>query len=101
MCLSKEVVQQIFHTQIAFEICCLEKSCCDPSNNKKKYLTSTCVTFIEVGNLVYRYCGLLYHCIANRVDRDPMIAYRVWIRRVQEGHVKRNAESQKPAITNS
>ena len=35
MCLNKDVVQYVSHTQIAFERCYLVKSCCDASCKKK------------------------------------------------------------------
>ena len=36
MFLNKEVVQQVSHLHIAFERCCLVKSCCDILCKKKK-----------------------------------------------------------------
>ncbi|GIY67361.1 hypothetical protein CDAR_255051 [Caerostris darwini] len=81
MCLNKEIVQPVSHTQIAFERCCLVKSCCDASS--------------------YRDCGLSYRSVAARVGRDPMTVTKIWNRWIQDHNTERRAGSQQPPITSS
>ncbi|PRD26693.1 UNVERIFIED_CONTAM: hypothetical protein NCL1_37471 [Trichonephila clavipes] len=51
--------------------------------------------------LAFRNSGLLYHNIAARVGRDPMIVSRIWNRWVQDDNTKCYAGSQRLPISSS
>ncbi|GFW53748.1 hypothetical protein TNCV_3938421 [Trichonephila clavipes] len=51
MCLNEEIIQPVSHTQIGFERCCLEESCCDASYDPKFCLQH------QDGRI--RVCGIL------------------------------------------
>ncbi|GFX16819.1 hypothetical protein TNCV_2517991 [Trichonephila clavipes] len=77
MCLNEEIVQLVSHTQIAFEHCCLVKSCCDASCKKQKCVPAR-LGFDKGRITAYQDCSLLYHSTAAHIGRDPMIVSRIW-----------------------
>ena len=72
-------VQQVSHTQIAFEHCYLVKSCCDVSY-KKKSAYQHMFDFDRGQIAAYWDCSLFYQSIAAPVNRDPMTACKIWNR---------------------
>ncbi|GFU06192.1 HTH_Tnp_Tc3_2 domain-containing protein [Trichonephila clavipes] len=97
MCLNKEIVQPVPHTQISFQRCYLGKAVVMPrvrSRNAYQHVPD----FDKGRIVVYQDCGLSYRSIAARVGRDPMIVGRIQYRWVQDGNTERRAGSQRPPI---